>query len=193
MSSYWLPLLSVSVGALLGLLSVLVASSMRHRQDITLKLLDQYFEVRKEVVNVVSDLSNLKIRDEFDSQRRAEYRDLISKLFFKHYDFLPKPVLDSMTLLYVCLSNPEGGLYCIKGDVILPMGEADAVSFIEGASYFVNSQLLAPLALKSNSPSIRSNQSIILHARNVLNALNKYASIEDLLKMTKGLKKTSPI
>jgi hypothetical protein len=193
MNSYWLPLLSAIIGALFGLLSIIWASSIRQRQDITLRLLDQYFEVRKEIVNVVSDLSNLKVRDEFDSTRRAEYRDLVSKLFFKHYDFLPKPVLDSMTLLYVCLSEPTGGLYCIRGDAVVPMDDPDVISFIEESSPFINTKFLAPLALKSKNPSIRGNQAIILHARNVLNALNKFASIEDLLAMTKRLKKTADL
>jgi hypothetical protein len=56
--NYVVTLLAAIIGALLGLLSTFWVSSIRHRQDVTLRLLDQYFEVRKEVVSVVSELSN---------------------------------------------------------------------------------------------------------------------------------------
>jgi hypothetical protein len=188
--NYLLPILTATIGALLGLLSALWLSSKRQRQDITLKLLDQYFEIRKEIVNVVSDLSNLKVRDDLDYVRRAEYRDLISKLFYKHYDFLPRPVLDSMTLLYVCLSEPEGGPYIVRDGVVVTMNDSEVIRFIDDCSLFVNTKYLAPLALRSTNLKIKANQVVILHARQVLYTLNKFASIEDLLEMTKRLKKS---
>lgn len=191
--NYLLPLLTATIGALLGLLSTLWLSSRRQRQDITLKLLDQYFEIRKEIVNVVSDLSNLRIRDELDSARRSEYRDLISKLFYKHYDFLPKPVLDSLTLLYVCLSEPEDGPYIIRDGAVVVMNDSEVIRFIDDCSLFVNTKYLAPLALKSSNLTVKANQAIILHARQVLYTLNKFASIEDLLEMTRRLKKSVDI
>jgi hypothetical protein len=191
--NYLLPLIAATIGALLGLLSTLLVSSKRQRQDITLKLLDQYFEVRKEIVNVVSDLSNLKVKDDLNSAQRVEYRDLVSKLFYKHYDFLPKPVLDSMTLLYVCLSEPEGGPYIIRDGAVVAMNDSEVIRFIDDCSLFVNTKYLAPLALKSSNLTIKANQVIILHARQVLYTLNKFASIEDLLEMTKRLKKTVDI
>lgn len=188
--NYLIPLLTATVGALLGLLSTLWVSSRRQRQDITLKLLDQYFDVRKEIVNVISDLSNLRVRDELDSTYRAKYRDLISNLFYRHYDFLPKPVLDSMTLLYVCLSQPEGGPYIIRNGAVVAMNDSEVIRFIDDCSLFINTKYLAPLALKSSNATVRANQAIILHARQVLYTLNKFASIEDLLKMTRRLKKS---
>jgi hypothetical protein len=191
--NYLLPLLAATIGALLGLLSTLWVSSMRQRQDITLKLLDQYFEVRKEIVNVVSELSNMKVTDELDSTRRVEYRYLVSKLFYKHYDFLPKPVLDSMTLLYVCLSWPAGGPYTIRNGAVVAMNDYEVIRFIDECSLFVNTKYLAPLALKSSNLKIKANQATILHARQVLYSLNKFASIEDLLEMTKRLKKNVDI
>lgn len=189
MSSYLVPLLAVALGTLLGLLSTLLVSTMRQRQDITLRLLDQYFDVRKDVVNVVSDLSNLSIRNEIDSNRRAEYRHSVSGLFYKHNDFLPIPVLESLVLLYVCLAETKGGLYTIRGDAIVPMNDSEIISFIEDGSRFVNTRYFAPLALKSKNRTIRENQAIVLHARYVLNTLNKYVSIRDLLTITKRFKK----
>lgn len=191
MSTYLLPLLSLTVGALLGLLSTLLVSSIRQRQDVTLRLLDQYLQVRKEIVDEVSDLSNLDIREQFDIQRRRKYRDSISKLFYKHYDFLPEAVLESLTLLNVCLSNPNHGLYMISEKAVVHMSDDRVIPFIESLGLFTNTKFLAPLALKSANPTIRDNQAIILHARHVLYTLNKFASIEDLLAMTKKFKKAA--
>lgn len=191
--NYILPLLAATIGALFGLFSTLWVSSRRQRQDITLKLLDQYFEIRKEIVNVVSELSNLRVRDELDPIDRVRYRDEVSKLFYKHYDFLPEPVLDSMTLLYVCLSEPAAGPYIIRDGAVVAMNDSDVMRFIDECSLFANTKYLAPLALKSSIPTIRANQAVILHARSVLYTLNKFASIEDLLEMTKRLKKNVDI
>jgi hypothetical protein len=189
MSSYLVPLISVVVGTFLGLFTSLLTSSVRQRQDVTLRLLDEYFQVRKELVDAITDLANMNIRDQLDSSRRAEYRYLVSRLFYKHYDFLPKEVLQAMTLLYVCLNSPSSGLFTLRGKGILPMKDEEVIPFIESCSLYDNTKYLAPLALKSDDPTIRGNQALILHARNVLYTLNKYASIKNLLRMTKELKK----
>lgn len=191
MSAYLLPLLSLIVGALFGLLSTLLASSIRQRHDVTLRLLDQYLQVREELVDAVSDLSNLNIREHFDIERRMKYRDSISKLYYKHYDFLPEVVLESLILLNVCLSNPNNGLYTIHKKSVIHMKDDQVISFIESCGLLNNTRFLAPLALKSKDPIIRDNQAIILHARHVLYTLNRFASIEDLLAMTKKFKKAA--
>jgi hypothetical protein len=194
MSNYILPILSVAVGALLGLLSTILISSMRQRQDITLRLLDQYFQVRKEIVEVVTDLANLGIRQSLEPERRAEYRDSVSKLFYKHYDFLPEAVLQALTLLDVCLSSSEGKLYTLKGKAIVPMTDRDEIiSLIKAISLYDNTRYFAPLALSSSDSKVRSNQAIALHARNVLYSLNRFTSIKALLAHTKRLKKESRI
>jgi hypothetical protein len=139
MSAYLLPLLSLIVGALIGLFSTLLASSIRQRQDITLRLLDQYLLVRREVVDAVSELSNMSIRDEFHSDKWEKHQAAISKLFYQHYDFLPKAVLDSLTLLYVCLSKPNGTLFTFRDGAVVQMDECDMAPFIGACSIFSNS------------------------------------------------------
>jgi len=79
----------------------------------------------------------------------------------------------------------------IENKTILPMDEAQIVDFIEGCSLFRNASLTAPLALKSRNPEVKANQVVKLHARYVLYTLNQFSSIEDLLKMGRGLKKSA--
>ena len=189
MNNYLLPLLSLITGAMLGFLSTAMGSFIRQRHDITLRLLDQYFEVRKEVVEIVSKISSRNLRDPIDSDHRNEFRDSILKLYFKHYDFLPKPVLDSLTLLYTCLAYPAEGPYTIKNNAIVVLDEYDLSSFVEACSVFENTKHVAPLALKSTNATVRANQIVILHARHVLFTLNKFTGIKELLAMTKKFKK----
>lgn len=187
-------LLSVTLlglGAILGLLSSLLISITQQRQSVTLKLLDQYLAVRKDVVDAVSDLTNLSIKNDFGSQQRAMYRDKVSKLFYMHYDFLPQAVLDSLILLYVCLDAPDRGLHTIKENTILPMDEQEVVPFIESCTLFANTALTAPMALKSRNPTIRANQVIRIHARHVLYTLNRFSSIDDLMRLAKNSKKVA--
>jgi len=133
----------------------------------------------------------MSVRDQVDAEQWDKHQSAISRLFYKHYDFLPKAVLDSLTLLYVCLSNPNGTLYAIKNNTVMALDDSEVVAFVEACSIFTNTKYSAPLTLKSSNPMVRANQAVILHARYVLYTLNKFASIEDLLAMTKRLKKAT--
>jgi len=189
MNSYLIPLLSAAVGALFGIFSNFLTSAVRQRQDITLRLMDQYFEVRKEVVNVVSELSDLNLKIPLDPDYRDSHRDKISKLFYKHYDFLPKQVLDSLILLNVCLEHSSGQLYCLKAEFVVQMNDDEKMQFVESCSVFANSKYMAAIALQNENITIRTNQAIVLHARHVLYSLNEFVSIRDLVTMTRNLKK----
>lgn len=189
MSSYLIPLLSAALGALFGILTSFLTSSLRQRQDITLRLMDQYFEVRREIVNTVSELSDLSLRTPLGLKYRNAQIDAVSKLFYKHYDFLPKPVLESLILLQVCLQRADGKLCKFDKDAITLMEDRDVTQFIESCALFKNSKYIAALALKSDDITIKTNQAIVLHARNVLYCLNAYVSVHDLIGMTKKLKK----
>jgi len=145
--------------------------------------------VRREIVEAVSRLSNLGITNQINTDQWDKHQAEISNLFYKHYDFLPKAVLDSLTLLYVCLSRPDGTLYTIRDSIVAPLPKHEVMPFIKACCVFSNTEYIAPLALTSSNPTVRANQAVILHARYVLYTLNKFASIEDLLAMTKRMKK----
>jgi hypothetical protein len=189
MNGYLIPLLSAAVGALFGVLSNFLTSSLRQRQDITSRLVDQYFDVRREVVNAVSELSDLDLKTPLDLKYRNGHRDVMSKLFYRHYDFLPKPVLDSLILLHVCLERSNGMLYSLRDGAVIQMDDHHVMPFVESCAIFTNSKYLAALALKSDNVTVRTNQAIVLHARHVLYSLNEFVSIGDLVEMTKNLKK----
>src|SRR5437870_7016766 len=111
MGNVTLPLLTLLLGAMLGLASSLVALFVSHRRTIGLRLLDQFFEVRKELVEAVSALSNLSSTEEFEENRLIEHRRVIAKLYYEHFDFLPEPVADALVLLHAALTNPDRGPY----------------------------------------------------------------------------------
>lgn len=193
MSAYIYPLLSVVVGAFLGFVSTLLISNLRQRQDITLHLLKEYFQVRKEIVNVVTDLANLPVRQPLDPARREEYREAVSKLFYKHFDLLQKEVLDSLSCLDACLQSADGKLYILDGKAVVAMKDEEVIKLIKRITLYDNVIYFAPLALRSKDANIRANQAIALQARNVLFTLNNFLSVKDLLLHTKRLKKESGI
>lgn len=185
----FLPLLTLVIGALLGLFSSLFASFIQHRRSIALRLLDQFLAVRKDLANAITPLTNINLDNNMPLERRIEYRDMVAELYYKHYDFLPSLVLDSLVRLQTCLDSPDQGPIAKQDNAIVPMSDSELPRFIDECSLLTNSKLFAPLALKSNNPIVRHNQAIKLHARHVLMTLNKYAAIDDLLKMVKSMKK----
>src|SRR5689334_3187623 len=189
MTEITLPLLTLILGALVGLGSSVVASSLQHRRSIALRLLDQYLDVRKFVAEKIAPLTNIDLHSELRDDTRLQFRNTVSQLYYAHYDFLPKSVLDALILLDICLGNPDCGPYGVRDDKIVMLTDDEVVEFIQHTSLFRSTQLFFAMALKTTQVSVRRNQVIKLHARYVLHALNTYASISDLSSMVKVLKK----
>jgi len=182
---------SLLAGAVMGLGSSLVISSIRQRQEISLRLLDQYLSVRNEVVDAVSDLTHLDNHEAFDTQARESHEEKIGKLFYKHYDFLPTQVLDALLLLHVALANSQGELFVLRDNAISELRQADIPAFINECCMYKNAAFVAALALKSKNPTVRCNQSIKLHARHVLYTLNRFASLDEIRTMTTRFRKVA--
>lgn len=183
MNQTLLSVLSLMAGAGLGLASSLLVSFFKQRQTVVLRLLDQYLEVRKDLVDTISDLTHIPNTTKLTEERRGELQDKIARLFYRHYDFLPREVLDALLLLNVCLSDTSGKLYELVENVVIPMDSERAASFIERCSIYRNAQLIAPVALRSKEATVRYNQAAKLHARHVLYTLNQFASLKDFMKM----------
>jgi hypothetical protein len=189
MDSFLLPLLSLAVGATLGLGSSILVSSIKQSQTVTLRLIDQFFEVRKEIVDVLSQLSDLDFNERFTDEQLKELQQGVSKLYYKHYDFLPSEVVESLLVLHACLKNRKGNLYQLKNGMVAPMSAKESQEFILQSSRFRNTRIFSAQAFKSSKTELRRNQAFKLHAQFVLYNLNKYVTKEKLLEMTKNLRK----
>src|SRR5262245_47157972 len=140
MTNVALPVITLVIGALLGLASSLLAIFITHRRTIELRLLDQFLLVRKELVDAVSVLSNMSSRDEFRQDRLAVQIGIIAKLYFEHFDFLPGPVTDSLLLLHAALRNPARGPYSIEKGMVTTLDDSHVLSFITQCSRFENTK-----------------------------------------------------
>lgn len=190
MTGPW-PILLLVLGTSLGLLSSLAISSLGQRQAVVLRLLDQYLEVRKEVVETVSDLTTPSRSEALPEEIRLKYRDSVAKLFYKHFDFLPYQVLDALLLLNTALANPDGRLFKVQDATILPLDDSEIPSFVSACSMYRNGGLIVALALKSSNPIVRSNLGIGIHARHVLYTLNRFASLDEMMSIASTFRKAS--
>lgn len=118
-----------------------------HRRTVELRLLDQFLEVRKQIVQAVSDLTDVDVRVSIPEERRSELARVMSKLFYQHYDFLPPQVLEAIMLLQVALTHPKRAPYAIKDGVIVPMTAGEISPFVESCSMYANARLFTPMAL----------------------------------------------
>lgn len=191
MNAVALPLATLILGTILGFLSTLYITTKRHRHEVALRIIDQYLEVRKELVETISNLTFIKGEEPLAEEERQELQKITASLFYKHYDFLPRPALDELVLLRVSLADYSGIIYGIKNNAVVTLSKSEVASFIDRCSLFTNAKLSAPIALQSKNATVRANEAIKLHARSVLSALNEYASIDDLLKVAERLKKKS--
>lgn len=191
MSVVLIPIATLVLGAFLGFLSTLYLASQRHRNEIQLRIIDQYLAVRKELAEVASKLTYLE--KPLGDSERLTLQETVAAFFYKHYDFLPVPVLDSLALLRVTLSKYDGVVYGVKDKAILPLAASEVARFIDGCSHFRNAKLSAPIALAGRDTERRAREAVKLQAKNLLTQLNTYVSIEDFLALPRQLKKTTAI
>src|ERR1700704_4252915 len=88
-------------GGMLGYLSSLNVARAQHRQALTLRVADEYFSARRELVMLVSELADIKLLDEASKPQWPQKADAVGNLFYRHFDLLPSPVLDRLILLHV--------------------------------------------------------------------------------------------
>ncbi|CAG0929158.1 hypothetical protein PLCT1_00948 [Planctomycetaceae bacterium] len=189
MTAAQISLLSLVAGALAGLLATLVASAVRQRQDVTLRLLDRFLEARREVVDSVCDLSHFHGPAQLSPLDRTSCRDAIARLYYRHYDFLPPAVLDSLLLLQVALDRFDGRLYGIRERAVLPISGSAVASFVARCCRLRNARVYAFWVFGSASEHARAHLAVALHARDVLNELNRVASPGRLLGVPVRLRK----
>jgi hypothetical protein len=175
-------------GGMLGYLSSLGVARTQHRQALTLRVADEYFAARRELVTLIGELADLKL---LEAESRASWphkADEVGSLFYQNFDLLPPAVLDRLILLHVALRNPSNGPYALVERTVIPMTPSEIAVFVRRCTIFENSMYIAPLALHSASTTIRANQVVKLHARDVLYALAECGAIEQLTKLADRVK-----
>ncbi len=184
-----MPIITLIIGAFLGVLTGSFANWLQRKSNVSLKLVDRYLDVRKELADAISPLTNVPLDREIGAIELAEKRDLVVSLFYRHFDFLPGPVLTAMICLEVCLDRPDEGLFEIRDRVLMKMDPSRVQGFVNECCLLENARFYIPFVLNGSNPVARKNQCIRLHARSVLMALNQYASDDDIMKMIGDLKK----
>ncbi|MGA8496162.1 MAG: hypothetical protein WB764_11820, partial [Xanthobacteraceae bacterium] len=101
MFSIILPIVTLIIGAILGL----VASYVTHKQNINLKLLEQYFEVRKLIAREIAPLTNIDLSKKWADGELQACKNKVSILYYEHYDLLPSKVLEALMLLELSIAD----------------------------------------------------------------------------------------
>jgi hypothetical protein len=192
MANYFLPLISVIIGAALTLFSSWLISRIRQKDSIKNKMIDQFFEVRKEIVDVISSLANIKSNKNISDEDFENYSLSVSKLFFKNYDLLPSAVSQAMLTLHACIENGDGKYFKIQNSKVLPMTQVETKEFITNSPLIKNTKVFGLIALNSTDPNVRRNYAIKIHAQHVINQLYIHSSTEFFLNLYKKHEKEFP-
>jgi hypothetical protein len=109
LTSAMLPVVTLVIGAMIGLL----ASYFTHKQNINMKVLEQYFEVRKIVAKEIAPLTNIDLSKNWTEGELQSYKDRVSILYYEHYDLLPGKVLEALMLWsFASLTQTQARLLC---------------------------------------------------------------------------------
>lgn len=176
----------------MGLLASVCIAYLQHKQDITIKIIEQYFAAREQLCDQLSALANLQVTSscKLDTATLAEYQENISKLFYKYYDFLPPEVLKEMLCLHACLSDKENRLYKHENNCLILIEDKDIEGFIGQISLIDNFKYYAPIPLESKDPNIRRAASVNYQARSVLVSMNYHFTIQHLRSWNRYLQKS---
>ena len=174
----WLPVFTLVCGWIVGLVSSVFIERFKSRQALLTRMFEHYLLIRSELTNLVSDLAQLHDRAPFTAESTEDYRKAISKLFFKHYDFLPPEVLVEMNCLHSCLKSQGKWIFRHsdeRGIFRLDLRDTRILAaFIDGISLVRNYRYHALLALRDQRNEVRSVSIINCQARSVLVTLGRF-------------------
>ena len=176
-----MPLITLIIGAILGFASTVYLKHSDAKQIVTEKILNQYFDVRNDLCTELSKLAILKESEKLDISLLSAARDKISALYFEHYDFLPKEVLDELNCLFVCLTNRKTSIFKYENSRIFPLPPSEIQAFIERITLVENFKYSALLCLRSKDDDIKRIVTVKCQARSVLVSLNKYFTMRHLM------------
>lgn len=190
-----LPVITLVAGTFLGLLTSVCISYLQHKQDITVKVIEQYFAAREQLCDQLSTLANLQVTSsgQLEAKTLAEYQENVSKLFYKYYDFLPPEVLKEMLCLYTCLSDKENRLYRHENNCLFLIENKALEAFVERISLVDNFKYYAPIPLKNKNSHVRRAASISYQARSVLVSINHHFTIQHLISWNRYLPKSKEL
>jgi len=171
------------IAALLTAVIALRLGTRQHKHFLLGRIADEYVLIRKAIVNVVAELSDLRHTDDLTLERRIAYRDSVSRVFYEHYDLLPRDIRNALILLHASLQDPAKGPFCINAGRIEPLPHSGYVRFVERCNDFVNMRATSMLTLRSGNQIVRRNEVVRLHARNVLRTMSSTASLFQLLNL----------
>lgn len=178
----WFSILTLILGIVLGLVSGMVTAYVRQRQAIGLKIVDQYFEVRKEVCAGISKLASIPIGTRLDHAELQRTRVELVEAFYLHYDFLPTEVLRELICLHACLASPRSTIFCCRGRRLRPLAPEDVDAFLENIALVEELKAIGPINLASPLESVRRSARVSYQARTALQALNEHFTLRNLLR-----------
>ncbi len=181
----FLSAVTLIVGWILGLIS----SYFIHRQNINMKIIDQYFEARKIIAKEIAPLTNIDLAKVWTKDELSSYMSRVSSLYYEHYDLLPTQVLEALMLLEICLGDPHAGPVIIRDGNVDRMTAQETVAFVTDLTHFQNTCTAICLSLQSSANWVRGNQSIKLQGRNVLHAMNRFSSVNAMYSLKRNLRR----
>lgn len=184
-----IPLISVTLVAILGFVSNILIFRINQKQSISNKIIEQYFKIRDEITNKISDLATLKTIADVEIESIDMASADISKLYYKHYDFLPIEVLNDILCLHSTLINKDNKIYRIRDKSIYEIEENELEDYIQSTSDISDSKYYTYCMLKSKDIKVRRATCINLQARKVLNTMNKFFTLDKLIYWEKYIRK----
>jgi hypothetical protein len=182
-------LLTLVIGAIGGAIGAIAVSFFTHRQNINAKVLEQYFEIRKLISKEIAPLTNIDLSKSWQEGELRSHRDKVAILYYEHYDLLPEKVLEALMLLEMSIGDARSGPLKIQDGNVEKMDSWEIEKFVTHVTFFRSSRVLVLLSLQSEERLVRENQTIKLHARNVLHAMNEFSSINATFSLRKELTK----
>lgn len=183
MTQISIPIFTLILGVFAGFVSSLFLANLRYRQQLLSKLIDRYIAARREVSDTLTPYTTIQRGKQWKESELSQARKEVANLFYTHYDVFPVEVLDSLVTLEACLHAPDTAPYVIKDKCLQKLPKSEISSFVAQTSLYENTRAFSELALASNDPQIRGNEAIKRHARHVVFCMNKYSTIQQVMKI----------
>ncbi len=191
-TSFWvsiIPILSTLILVTFTFIFNTIISKLNQRREISSKIIEQFFKAREEIVNEISLFASIKSISDINFEAIQKYSNALNNLYYKYYDFLPSPVKDSILCLRVTIIDKKNRLFKMENNILQVIKEEEIEKHIKNSFPIANSEFFTYGMIHTKEHNQRRIACINLQSKYVLNTMNKFFTMENLLKWIRNMEK----
>jgi len=188
--------LTAVIGATGGFFAYLISFFLEKRKNMmafNMLIFKTYDRITQDIIDVLIEMTSLHVSGNrhHTKEKIREWKEKLSFVYYKYYNYLPKEVLNEINCLHSCLIFEGKFLYVIKekNNMVRSTDEDAIILFDDATLVSYEGKRISDSIRKYSVNRIPKSMKINLQARRVITTISKFFGSEKIEKWTSQLKK----